>query len=262
MKIKFASLASGSAGNAYVLTADGRSLMVDCGIGCREFLKRAGEAGVDPRSIEAVLFTHSHDDHVRGAKALKKILPDVKFFASALTAEAAAEKTGLDIDDFLVFEHGQPFEAGAFSAQAFSVPHDTPDAAGFVVHAGGFTYFHATDVGSPLESIGKNLEQADLAVLEFNHDEILLAGSKRSERLKRRIRGPSGHLSNREAASLAARYASARLRKLFLAHISRECNSPHLAEREAAEALAAAGKGRIPCLALAQDEVAVFESEV
>ena len=87
MKIKFASLASGSAGNAYVLTADGRSLMVDCGIGCREFLQRAGEAGVDPRSIEAVLFTHSHDDHVRGAKALKKILPDVKFFASALTAD-------------------------------------------------------------------------------------------------------------------------------------------------------------------------------
>ena len=161
-----------------------------------------------------------------------------------------------------MFEKGQAFDAGPFSVRAFPVPHDTPDCSGYVVETHGFTYFHATDVGQPLDSIGENFALADLATLEFNHDPTLLATSKRPRKLKRRIKGPSGHLSNFDAASLVGKFASPRLKKVFLAHISRECNSPHLAEEEFRRALEEAGKPQVPCECLSQTDGASWETEI
>lgn len=262
MKLRFASLGSGSGGNSYCLSLDGFTLMIDCGFSCREMVKRCRANGVDPRTVFAVVLTHSHDDHVRGVKGLRKILPWAKFYASDLTAEAVAARMRLPEDDFLVFEKGQAFDAGPFSVRAFPVPHDTPDCSGYVVETHGFAYFHATDVGQPLDSIGDNFALADLATLEFNHDPTLLATSKRPRKLKRRIKGPSGHLSNFDAASLVGKFASPRLKKVFLAHISRECNSPHLAEEEFRRALEEAGKPQIPCECLSQTDGASWETEI
>lgn len=252
------SLASGSGGNACCVTAaTGETLLVDCGISCRCLESRCRGCGIDPGSIVAAIFTHDHVDHVRGAPLFAKRHPSAALYANWMTAEAAQcafarERQPADAPEFTLFENGQRFAAGPFSIVPFSIPHDVPDPVGFMIEVDGLSYFHATDVGTPLASIGAHLACADVATLEFNHDPELLARSARPECLKRRIRGGRGHLSNDKAAELVREYAGKRLRALALAHLSEECNAPHLALSAAEEALSAAGLSAVSPVALSQ----------
>jgi phosphoribosyl 1,2-cyclic phosphodiesterase len=127
----------------------------------------------------------------------------------------------------------------------FPTPHDAVDSVGYLVETEKRTYFHGTDIGTPLDSIGGFLARADVATLESNHDPVMLQQSRRDEFLKRRISGPRGHLSNYEAAELVEKYASGRLKKIFLAHLSGECNAAHIAERTMREELSRAGLGSV-----------------
>jgi len=249
--VRVVSLASGSGGNACCVVAEGEALLVDCGLSRRELEKRCLAAGIGPDAIRAVVFTHNHNDHIKGVDTFHSKHPDATLYANMMTADAIAAATG--VEDFALFENGQSFRAGPFEIKAFSIPHDVPDPVGFLVRADGTTYFHATDVGAPLDSVGVNLAEADIATLESNHDPVMLAQSRRTECLKRRIRGPRGHLSNGDCADLLRRFAPRRLKTLLLAHISQECNAPHLAESEARAALAERGLAGVAVKVLSQD---------
>ena len=255
--MRVVSLASGSGGNAYCVEAQDAVLLVDCGICCRELVKRMTAAALDPERIVAAVFTHDHIDHVKGLPVFHKHFPQAELFANLMTAEAIASVMKMDETDFIPFENGQDFEVGPFGIRAFSIPHDVPDPVGYVVTADGTTYFHATDVGTPLDSVGVNLALADIATLESNHDPVMLYQSARPESLKQRIRGPRGHLSNQDAADLVRRFGSPKRRRLNLAHLSRECNVPHLAERTMRETLDAIGRPDVELRILGQDEVVV-----
>ena len=239
------SLASGSGGNAYLVESQGALLLIDCGLGYRELKKRAADAGFGLEGLLGVLFTHEHVDHTKGVGAFRKHHPDVPLFANDMTAEAIGGA-------FTIFENGQAFALGPFEVSAFSIPHDVCDPVGYRICADGKTYFHATDVGSPLDSIGVNLACADAATLESNHDPVLVRQSDRPEQLKRRILGPRGHLSNDQAADLVRRFAAPRLKYLALAHLSEKCNAPHLARRAMEEALAEAGRTDVTLAVLEQ----------
>lgn len=253
--MRLVSLASSSAGNAYCVESGGDVLLIDCGICCRDIRVRMESAGLDPARIVGVLFTHNHVDHVKGASAFHRRFPDVPLFANFMTAEAIAAVMKMDEADFIPFENGQSFEVGAFEVAAFSIPHDVPDPVGYTVRAEGLCYFHATDVGTPLDSIGIHLAEADFATLESNHDPVMLRTSARPELLKRRIRGPRGHLSNDDAAALVRRFASPKLKVLRLAHLSGECNAPHIAEGVMRETLSAMGRTDVELAVLPSDEV-------
>lgn len=255
--MRVVSLASGSGGNAYCVESAGAILLIDCGICCRELVRRMSAASLDPERIVAAVFTHDHTDHVKGLPVFHRHFPTVELFANLMTAEAIAAAVQMDPLDFLTFENEQPFEVGPFGVRAFSIPHDVSDPVGYVVTAGGETYFHATDVGTPLDSVGVNLALADYATLESNHDSVMLHQSARPESLKQRIRGPRGHLSNDDAAGLVRRFAAPKLRRLNLAHLSHECNAPHLAERVMRETLAAMGRTDVELAILDQDRVVV-----
>ena len=221
-------LASSSSGNAYVVETDGSAVLVDCGI-CYRQLKDI--------AVDAVLITHSHTDHVSGLKTLLR-RRDIPVYANVMTAESVAHACGIDDSAFVCFENGQEFEVGAFTAAAFSIPHDTSDPVGYLLKADGETYFHGTDIGTPLDSIGLKLAEATVATLESNHDPVMLRTSGRPPHLIQRIAGPRGHLSNDQACDLVRRFASPRLRKLYLAHLSHQCNAPHLALGAMRETLA------------------------
>jgi len=251
--MKVASLASGSSGNAYCVESDDAVLLIDCGISCRELVRRCRAVCIDPRRIVAAVFTHNHIDHVKGLSTFHSHFPGAELFANMMTADAVASVTGVGESEFSVFENGQEFEVGPFTIKAFSIPHDVPDPVGYLVRADGLTYFHATDVGAPLDSVGVNLAEADIATLESNHDPGMLTASERPESLKRRIFGDRGHLSNDDAAALVRRFASPRLRTLALAHLSRECNVPHLAECAMRAALAESGRGDVVLRILGQE---------
>ena len=243
--MRIVSLASGSQGNATIIEHEGSAILVDCGVpycalkGCE---------------FEAVLVTHSHTDHVSGLKTLLR-RRDVPVYANLMTAETVAHACGIGESAFVCFENGQPFEVGAFSVHAFSIPHDTSDPVGFLVRAGGTTYFHGTDIGTPLDSIGLKLAEADVATLESNHDPVMLRTSGRAPSLIQRIAGPRGHLANEQACDLVRRFASPKLKTLALAHLSRDCNSPHLAEGAMRDTLAGMNRADICLRVLSQDEV-------
>lgn len=225
-------LASSSKGNAYLVEHEGASLLIDCGV-CYKKVKSF--------AFDSVLITHNHYDHVSGLKVLTN-QRDVTIYANQMTVEATAAQTGIDIGSFVCFENDQSFDLGPFSIAPFAIPHDAADPVGFLIKAGGVTYFHGTDIGTPLASIGEKLSEADYATLESNHDPIMLQTSSRPKELKDRISGPHGHLSNFEAADLVKKYCKAgKLKKLYLAHLSGECNAPHLAENCMKTALQEAG---------------------
>ena len=253
--MRVVSLASGSKGNACVVEQDGVALMVDCGLSCRELGRRLGAAGLEPDAISAVVFTHNHDDHIKGLPVFHRNFPQAELFANLMTAESIAALVGMDEGAFACFENGQSFEVGPFAVAPFAIPHDTSDPVGYLVTAGGTTYFHGTDIGTPLDSVGLKLAAADVATLESNHDPVMLRTSGRPPSLIQRIAGPRGHLSNDQACDLVRRFASPRLRRLALAHLSQDCNVPHLAEGAMRAALAETGRTDVELKILSQDEV-------
>ena len=255
-EMRVASLASGSKGNAYLVVQDGEALLIDCGI-CFSTLRARvaavmSEGGMEKPRLCGVLLTHSHSDHTSGLRPLLS-KHDVPIYANYMTAESAESQEGIDGSAFACFENGQPFSVGPFEVRAFSVPHDTSDPVGYIVR-GEATYFHGTDIGVPLDSVGENLAEADIATLESNHDPVMLWRSGRPQSLIQRIAGPRGHLSNDNAGELVRRFASPRLRRLALAHLSRDCNAPHLAERAVREALHEAARDDVELKVLSQDE--------
>ena len=246
--MKIISLASGSGGNAYLVEQGGATLLIDCGV-CFKSLK-----ALLPDGLCGILVTHSHTDHVSGLRTLLKHV-DVPVFANSMTAEATACQEKIDESAFACFENGQAFDVGPFSVSPFSIPHDTSDPVGYLVRSEAGTYFHGTDIGTPLDSIGLKLADADVATLESNHDPVMLRTSGRPPCLIQRIAGPRGHLSNDQACELVRRFASPRLRHLALAHLSRDCNAPHLAEGAMKATLVEMGRTDVDLKILRQDEV-------
>ena len=174
--MRIISLASGSKGNATAVEHDGAALLIDCGLNCKTLTARwAG----DPSVVSAILLTHSHSDHTSGLTPLLHKRPELPIYANAMTAETVIHDCAVDEEAFVCFENGQPFEIGPFEISAFSIPHDTSDPVGYLIRAGGETYFHGTDIGTPLDSIGVKLREADYATLESNHDAVILRNSTR-----------------------------------------------------------------------------------
>lgn len=231
-QVRIRSLASSSKGNAYLVEQGDDILLIDCGI-CLRTLR----ATVDFSRLRGILITHNHADHVFG---LKRVLThaDVPVYANEMTASAIEKECDVDGSAFSCFENGQPFMVASFEVTPFSIPHDAADPVGFLVR-GDETYFHATDVGTPLDSIGVRLSEADCATLESNHDPEMLRTSRRPPSLIQRIAGPRGHLSNEQACDLVRKFAKPRLKRLWLAHLSHDCNAAGIALSAMRETLSA-----------------------
>jgi phosphoribosyl 1,2-cyclic phosphodiesterase len=236
--VRIIPLASSSKGNAYVVEQGDAALLVDCGVGIRRL-----KAAYDVTRLRGVLITHNHIDHISGLRSVAKAI-DAPVFANSMTAESTAAMLELDTIPFACFENGQEFEVGPFSVTPFSIPHDAADPVGYVIR-GDETYFHATDVGTPLASIGVHLSEADAATLESNHDPVMLRTSGRPPSLIQRISGPRGHLSNDQACGLVRDFAKPRLKRLWLAHLSQDCNAPHLALNAMKATLAAMNRADV-----------------
>ncbi len=231
-------LASGSAGNAVLLEAGGYGLLVDAGLSADALERALARVAAPVRTVRAVLLTHEHDDHARGAGPLARAL-DVPVYANAGTARAAGE--ALAGAGVTVFEMGRPFAAGPFAVTAFPVPHDAAEPAGFAVEVEGRRVVIATDLGAAGDVLDGHLADANLAILESNYDLGLLHVSGYPWFLKNRILSGVGHLSNDDAARALVRTAGRR-RRVVLVHLSESNNLAALARDTVRDALAAAGR--------------------
>ncbi len=229
-------LGSGSAGNAVLVESAGRRLLIDAGFSCRELEKRMRAVGVEPSTIEALVLTHEHVDHNRGAARLAK-RHRIPIFATAgtfLGTELGPEQR----QAATVLRSGEVREIAGFAVEPFAIPHDAREPIGLVVQDGaGHRLGLCGDIGNRSRLAWGRLADLDLLILETNHDLDMLRNGPYPWSLKQRVAGRHGHLSNREAADGMAELLSHRLRFVVLYHLSRTNNLPALAAAEIGEAL-------------------------
>lgn len=232
--MRFASLGSGSRGNALLVEAGRTRILVDCGFGPKETVRRLGRLAVLPEEVTGIVVTHEHADHLGGVFKFAA-RHDVPVWLTHGTLAAAVEKG--PVSSCTAIDSGQSFWVGELEIRAFPVSHDAREPVQYVFSDGCHRLGVLTDTGVATSAVAAELKDCDGLVLECNHDRGMLAGSAYPAFLKRRIAGQLGHLSNEAAAALLVEVASSRLQHVVAAHLSRENNTPALASVALAEAL-------------------------
>jgi len=233
--MRFRVLGSGSSGNATLVEAGATRLLLDAGLAARDLAERLECAGVDPASLAAVLLTHEHGDHARGAAAFSRRW-GVPIAATAGTAAALA----LDPEKLPPVERlatGSTRRWGAALVTALAVPHDAAEPVAFVVEANERRLGHATDLGHLTRGLVAAFRRCDALLIESNHDPALLRSGPYPWSLKERILSPLGHLSNRDVARYLQTGLGVACRTVVLAHLSEKNNHPELVRAEAVRAL-------------------------
>lgn len=232
--MRFASLGSGSEGNALLVEAGKSCLLLDCGFSATEAVRRLQRIGVAPNSVDGILVTHEHDDHVGGVARLARRL-DIPVYLSHGTYSAVSARSVLD--DVVIIDSHTPFAVGDIEVLPYPVPHDAREPTQFVFSDGAVRLGVLTDAGASTAHIEHMLSGLDALVIECNHDRELLRNSSYPERLKARIAGRYGHLDNGQAAEILARIDRQRLQHVVAAHLSQKNNRPELAVNALAGAL-------------------------
>ena len=234
--MRFASLGSGSRGNATLVEAGGTRVLVDCGFSCAETEKRLARLSLEPGDIEAVLVTHEHSDHIAGVARFSRRF-DIPVW---MTAGTEAMHQGGALSAWHCFSGHEVFEIGALQVQPFPVPHDAREPCQFVFTDGSVRLGVLTDTGSITLHMVKALERLDALLLECNHDSEMLASGPYPPGLKQRVGGQFGHLSNDQASDLLCKIDTTRLQHLVAAHLSDKNNHPDLARQALSVALGCA----------------------
>lgn len=221
--MRFACLGSGSRGNATLIEGGGVRLLVDSGFAVRELERRLGHLGVAADTLDAVLITHEHSDHVRGIPALSR-----KYRLPVWMTQGTGTAAGcVNIERPHLFNcHTGGFCIGGLRIEPYAVPHDAREPSQFVFCGDGLRFGMLTDSGHVTPHIVERLEQCDALLLEANHDVLMLANGPYPAFLRRRVGDAYGHLSNDQAAELLQRLDISRLRHLVAAHLSEKNNQP------------------------------------
>ncbi len=241
--MRFMSLGSGSSGNCYYLAAGRTAILIDAGIGIRKTKSILKDNGIDIGTIDAVLITHDHLDHVRSAGWLGE--------RAGIPVYATAEVIGGINRNYCIRQKlrgsaravtkGERVVIGDFAATPFAVPHDSADNVGWRIEAGGRAFVLVTDCGQITDEVKAHATGADYLVIETNYDAMMLENGPYPRQLKERVKSCTGHLCNTEAAMFVADNYRDNLRHVWLCHISQDNNRPEVAEQTVTLALEAAG---------------------
>lgn len=237
--MRFCVLGSGSSGNSVVVEAGGQSLLIDAGFSCRELERRMAAIGLDPATVAGIVLTHEHGDHVKGVPRFSR-----RFSVPVYATRGTLSRLRLPkfAPDSVVLRAGQALEVGPFRLDPFAVSHDAREPIGMVIETdAGHRLGVAADLGVRDREAWSRLRDLDAMVLESNHDLEMLMRGPYPWRLKQRIAGDRGHLSNADAASGVTELVGDRLAWVVLYHLSKVNNRPAIAEETVGEALAKVG---------------------
>jgi phosphoribosyl 1,2-cyclic phosphodiesterase len=227
--VRVISLGSGSSGNALLVEVGTTRVLVDAGFPAGTIRARLRQWGIVPQSLAAVLLTHEHHDHTRGAVEfatrfavpLVANAPTLDAVLRAAPAEQAPERQALAL--------GGSLRLGALEVTSFAISHDAVAPCGYVLGTGAWRICVVTDTGEVTAPMAEALREANVLVIEANHDEERLLSGPYPWHLKRRIRSATGHLSNAQTAAALAVALDEAPRWVWLAHLSRTNNTPDLA---------------------------------
>lgn len=250
-------LGSGSSGNAALVSGAGTSLLVEAGLSCRDLEGRLRRAGCEPASVDAVLISHEHGDHSRGALrfAARNGAP---ILATAGT-RAGLARVGKPAGDaaaaveWIPLRAGEGTAVGALRVLPFRTPHDAREPVGFRIENGEEAVVLVTDFGHLSPEMESAVEGASVLLIESNYDERMLYESRYPFSTRERIASRFGHLSNGALALYLRRRLPPSVETVVLAHLSANTNTPEIARATAENALRAAGRSEVEVRVAARD---------
>lgn len=235
--MRFASLGSGSAGNALIVEVGRSRVMLDCGFSIKETSLRLARLNLVPDDLTGIVITHEHDDHAGGAFkfAAKHQIPLwLTYGTLKMAARYLPSQHNLELN---VVDSHCAFSIADINIQPFPVPHDAREPIQCTFSDGDSTLGVLTDVGRITPYIEEKLSGCKALVLECNHDARLLQTGPYSWTLKQRVGGDLGHLENSISAELLAKLDNRQLQHIVAAHLSAKNNTPELAKSALAKAL-------------------------
>jgi phosphoribosyl 1,2-cyclic phosphodiesterase len=228
--ISLCMLASGSKGNA-IYISDGRTaVLVDAGLSGVEIERRMRSRNLTPESLDAIVVSHEHDDHIRGVGILARRY-NLPVYITPKTHDAAISRIKT-LPKAVFFECGTSFTIQTLTVHPFSISHDAADPAGFTIHVDGRKIGIATDLGIVTAMVRHHLKSCDMLILEANHDPDMLFNGPYPWHLKQRVNGRTGHLSNQDSRLLLEEIQHKQLQHVVLAHLSETNNTPEKAMAE------------------------------
>lgn len=219
--MRFASLGSGSRGNATLVEWSQGTLLIDCGFSIKEAERRLARLHKSPHDISALLVTHEHTDHIRGVAGFARRY-NIPVYMTRGTFEA---KNFGELPALHIVSDRNPFSLSQLHITPVAVPHDAKEPVQFIFETSSARLGLLTDLGCITASVEEAYQACDAMILEANHDPVLLARGSYPPSLKRRVGGQWGHLSNTQAAGFLARLDTGKLQHLVIAHISEKNNS-------------------------------------
>ncbi len=237
--MRFSVLASGSSGNACYIETDRARVLIDAGLSCKEVERRLGLTGVNANGLDAIIITHEHSDHIKGAGALARRF-GLPLYLNRKTLDRGRSVVG-NLPKPVIVQTGQTLTINDLTVETFTKCHDAADPFGLVLSFDGMKIGLVTDLGRTTRLVEDRLRKCHALIVEFNHDQGMLEEGPYPLDLKRRIKGPDGHLSNEQAGNLIRVISHEDLKYLILAHLSKTNNRPGKAHREAVEALGDSG---------------------
>ena len=220
--MRFASLGSGSKGNATLIAAGNTMLLVDCGFTQKDTVSRLARLGVAPEQLDAILVTHEHGDHVSGVAALSRRYQIPVFLSHGTAASGKVNGAFSQVR----INAGDTFSIGEIDVRSIPVPHDAREPIQFRLSYANHCLGILTDLGSITPHVIDAYSGCTALLLEFNHDLEMLRSGAYPVALKRRVASDFGHLNNLQAAQFLAAVDTQALRLVAVAHISEQNNTP------------------------------------
>ena len=235
--LKFCSLYSGSSGNSFFVQSNSSKILIDAGVSCKKIVDALASINIAVEDIDGIFLTHEHTDHTQSIGTLSKKY-NIPVYANIKTWQAIPNQIKkINKENVNFFQNNKKFLFKDLNILPFDIPHDAANPCGFNISKNGKKLSIATDIGHMTNDILKNLEESLFVMIEANYDPEVLKFSSYPFKLKTRIAGPQGHLSNEIAGKTISHLIGSGLKEAMLGHLSKESNFPELAYKTVVEEL-------------------------
>lgn len=235
--LNFTSLYSGSTGNSLLVQTDKTNILIDTGVSAKKITDALTSFNTDISKIDAIIVTHEHIDHVNSLGTISSKY-NIPVYANSETWDAMPkQKDKICESNQKLFKINEKFEINDLIIDSFSIPHDAANPCGFNIYNNKKKISIATDIGHMTKDILSKLEGSNFLMLESNYDPEVLKCCSYPYKLKTRIAGPNGHLSNEMAGKTVSYLSKSGLNKIILGHLSKENNFPELAYKTVVDEL-------------------------